>query len=469
MIRPNAALLLAPLLVACGGDPNPRPDVVLDASGMITDNPFPFDVQLPFDVPLTDAGTLPDGFLEELLPPDRPPTDVAQPTDGSSSLYTCPTPRILRRVAQPTMTQDLGPLGMMTVYQVPTSVTRSGSNVYYVARDAMGWAIRRVDMLGVGDTAILRTTGPASHLAAVGTRLLFRPEGDDSSIESVDLNGAGRRVEFQHVVIPDGLNERTSPFGSDGARFAFGVRTTGGVRGNRYLLLRKRDDGPEEVIFSRRASPGSVFMPPITDLHGVAVIATTRSDSSTAGGLLVVPLDRAALADPNAMQDDAALTFHPNATLFGPGDGPPGVDCAGSCVELAARDRSIFCVRLSGCAPDNAPTLRRFPMINAADSSGFSRSASIVFDLARQVGARGPANVGRIVSGPGAGVSVLMNLPAPGPGRMRHDLLAVGETADSVSAFACDLPLVRAFQPSVLSISGANEPDMWWGAWTWAN
>ena len=209
-------------------------------------------------------------------------------------------------------------------------------------------------------------------------------------------------------------------------------------------------------------------MPPIAELHNTAVIATTRSDTSNVNGLIFVRLDRAALADPNAMQDDAALPFVPNSTLFGPGDGPPGVDCAGSCVELASNSpRSVYCVRLSGCAPDNEPTLRRFTMDTADNISRFNLASSVVFDLSRRVGARGPARVGRIVGGPGASVSVLMNLPAPGPGRERHDLLAVGETADDVRAMACDLPVVRAFSPQALSLIGANEPDMWWGAWTW--
>lgn len=481
MRRPAAPLLLTTLLAACGGDPELNPPTSRDASGSISDlggfdAALP-DVQIPFDIRLPDGAPLPDGFFADLpFPPDRPAADVSPPTDGPRSAYTCPTTPRIRRVAQPTTTQNLGPLGTMTVYQAPASVARSMTGHYYVAQDAMGWAIRHVDVLWASDTVVLRTSAPVTHVAEVGRRIVFRPAGDDSPIESVDLRGQDRRVEFQHVAIPDGLNERTLPFGSSQDLFVFGVRTVGGARGDRYLLLRKRADGPEEVIFSRRIPPGGASMPPIAMiggvalLDGVALIATTRADGSTTSGLLQVPLDRAALSDPSAMQNDAALVFVPNATLFGNGDGPPGVDCAGSCVALAAGHRALYCVRLSGCAPDNAPSLRFFHVPNRNDASGLTLANSNVFDLPRMVGARGPAQVGRIVETTSyPGVMVLMNLPAPGPGRTRHDLLAVGPGTATVTPIACDLPTVRAFTPEGLSVIGANEPDMWWGVWSWGS
>ncbi len=471
MIRPTLTFSLAALLVACGGDPEARPDVVMDASGSIFDlgglDVLPPDAQLPFDVQLGDGGTLPDGFLEDLLPPDRPPADASMPTDGPRSRYTCPAMRGIRRVAQPATMVNAGPLGTMTVYQAPTAASSDGTHVYYGARDAVGWGIRRVAATGMADEVVLRTDGPNSHVAVANGRVVFRPAGDASSIESVDLRGGGRRVEFRSVAIADGLVEETRPFATASARFALAIRTMDGARGDRFLLIRKRDDGAEEVIFSRRRGT-AVFMPKFAVVQNQAVIATTRSDASTEQGLLLVPLDRPALADPSAMQDDAMLPFVTYATLFGPATGPGGSACVGSCVSLAASSTDLYCVRLSGCAPDTAPTLRRYPVPNERDTSGLTMSNGTVYDLAAMVDARGPASVGSITSAPGApGVYVLMNLPAPGPGRRRHDLLLVGATPSAVTPIACDIPSVVAFGAGALSVNGANEPDEWWGVWAW--
>lgn len=473
MTRTIPTLALTALLAvvaACGGDPNPQPDASRDASGMVVD--VDFDALLS-DLPLVDGQRLPDGFIEELLasdvlPPDASvPTDATGPADGAVSGYICASPREVQRVAQPSTMVSAGPLGTMTIFQAPPTVTRRGQRVYYVGRDATGWGIRRVDASGAGDTVVLRTDAPATHVAEVGPRVLFRPAGDAASLESVNLDGGDRRVEFRNVVIPDGAQERTRPFGDATRRFVFAVRTTDGVRGDRFLLLRRRGDGAEEVIFSRRFGAGSSFMPPIAVIHDAAVIATTRSDASAEGGLLFVPLERAAIADPTAMQDDSALRFVPYTTLFGPSSSPGGT-CVGSCVQLAALPGRLFCVRQSGCAGDLAPTLRRYDLPTLDDLSPLSVAGAQNYDLAARVGARGPASIGRIAAAPdGQRLYVLMNLPSPGPGRARHDLLEVMPDSTALRGLACDLPLVFGFAPNALSISGANERDEWWGVWTW--